>query len=518
MAEEPEVIIYHLSDLHIKLVRLEEYQLVWDSLVDFIAQDSVQEKITVIVGHTFPPKIEEEHIVRFKSLMDRLIRLTRVIMLPEPFIKHLYPLHLTESFQVKNFQIGLAHSEEPIIYKDHDLMLLGGRHDYQALTKGAYSGALVQQSHLECINKGFIRWSLSKGKWSHEFIHLDNPRGFITFNVAKSPCDFATGVNQTKVTLNVNLEIPLVRLPSKPRKITIYATNWNDRILDLIKKAHDYGVEPHLIGCSKPDARSDAWLTAVNRTKLRGLSQPQWPPKWTIDVLSIEDTQIELKGTQLSENHATIFRRMETNVNNLVFYKALLQELYGEKHGFKKIVLQPSAEELRPKCGPKSFFKFLTSGQGTLRVPHWPILKELKQKIKANGIGLSGADPNDKKKQLDALLKKKLDQKRKQYQAHVIGWLAALKHEEKILCQKIEGCPVGFVQQLAAARLARFPFILVDEAIYEHLGVAQVLSESEFDFVIVLKDVYRCTKCNFSTNSKSKAERHKLSKRHLKGS
>ena len=67
-----------------------------------------------------------------------------------------------------------------------DLTLLGDIHKYQTLKddKIVYAGSLIQRNHGESVdNHGIVEWSIKGGKFKHKHIPINNPYGYVTFEV-----------------------------------------------------------------------------------------------------------------------------------------------------------------------------------------------------------------------------------------------------------------------------------------------------------------------------------------------
>lgn len=224
--------VFHLSDIHIKGKRREEYQQVFRRLFSRIKEEGEEEAITVICGDIFQhkTKLTGGDISDFCYLMKELTKLTPVVLIPgkhdkddssdliSPILKEVpikqlyyYPepgthkqqnitfVHINPDEPPKEipkdtsapsqgrFLVGLLHGEAKVeSLGDFDFVFCGSSHDYFVDTSRrkprlGWSGALIQQSSLESLEKGFLVWNLKTGE--ARFVDLENDYGFLKLSV-----------------------------------------------------------------------------------------------------------------------------------------------------------------------------------------------------------------------------------------------------------------------------------------------------------------------------------------------
>jgi hypothetical protein len=217
--------IYHVSDLHIKDGRRDEYSEILSAFYDEVSNDPDGAMI-VCTGNVFDIKsrLSPENITDFCKFFRKLSELVPVIILPgindfsrilkNDFISTLleqsniqnvtfcgktavYRIKniffyasclidsqtakpLTEEINkdsVDNIPIGLTYGEcsKNIDKTKMSFILGGGTKNYYVNDNIVYAGPLIQQSVNENPKKGFVKWDLTQK--SHKFVEIKNKNG-----------------------------------------------------------------------------------------------------------------------------------------------------------------------------------------------------------------------------------------------------------------------------------------------------------------------------------------------------
>lgn len=239
------IIVYHISDLHIKNSRQTEYKTVFEQLANAIKNDvinSTWEKICVIVGDVFDKgHITGNSMQLFLFLIQLLSQVcSKIISIPGNFDKDmLNSIYQTSNMFSQNADIqyhlngnrSYVHIDQngcyaykfleftygspkqnthkkrilllyqngvsPVIINSNTAqhffaIMGGGKHEYESIeeygstTKFVYSGALIQQNKNESFIKGYVRWDISETQIDYKFCPVANAYGFIKFDIYKN--------------------------------------------------------------------------------------------------------------------------------------------------------------------------------------------------------------------------------------------------------------------------------------------------------------------------------------------
>lgn len=267
---------FHLSDIHIKGKRRDEYYQVFKRLFCEIKKEGEDGAITVVCGDIFQhkTKLTSTDINDFCYLMRELARLTPVVLIPgkhdkeegedliSPILKEvqipqLYYYSEAGVYKQQNitfvhfngdpiatpkdasassngrYLIGITHGEPNVSdFSDYDFLFCGGAHDYfvdnsRGKPKVAWSGALIQQNSMETLEKGFLVWNLREG--SAKFVDLENECGFL------------------KLSIIDGVLVPPRRIPKKVLDVVAEYENTEEGVVDLIITDFEerFGVKIH---------------------------------------------------------------------------------------------------------------------------------------------------------------------------------------------------------------------------------------------------------------------------------